>query len=1421
MPLEWIRTADNVTSNSNSNPFSTSGSGITFEQLVGTYYLVSLLSQEIPRGIDCGICKEVRFQQRWAGCLLDDIVVVASDGTREMRLAIQVKHDLTISDATTNTVCAEVIDACWKTFNSALWNFNRETDRLCIALGISQPRIDKHFKPILEWARTSSSSAEFLQKVSSSGFSSREKQDYLTIMRNLLGRAKGGDLENDELWQFLKCLVILDFDLEAEGSRDTTYCWNRLLSHTRGRDYNQAISLFNELNSIVKEYSRSAGSITQQILRAKIGSKVQLSDAPNFGLDLANLRKHTNIVLASINDAIGLKIKLPRTEKVDEIESLVKQSDVVIISDEPMTGKSVLLKLFANRLRSDGEIIAFSVARFTGSTLSAFLQSIQITNDLASILSAIGSAPLRCILIDGLERAKDEDKKRILNDLIISVGDYNKSILDAKGHKDNCWRIVCTCRSSETQNIVLHTEFRKNLASNSLKTIELGRLSNEEINEVSTKFPALADLVSQDNLQEFMSMPLILDILTLPNITLSSKPLPSKITESWLLDWYWKEIVRLGEGTRYGMGHPDQRESIMLTLVMKSLEGEIVHLSDISEAEAVSGLISDRLLLREGDILRFAHDVIEDWTLAILLKYNEKNLFQFLLKFNDSLSLTRPFTLYLAHVLEYDQSSDFWFNLLTSLEKEKGLSPRWRQSALTVPLTSPMLPDVLPTIQGYLFENSTLLSDFLKVMRTICVTPDPSVYSVLYGLPEEALEQYLAYWTTPNADQWIPIIELLLEKQEIIKGKVLVEFSFICEKWMTRSVNDTNQSLRRKIATFSLSILNNGLLEEYEDQPKNRFILSALYAANCLAEDLSQFVRTKALRGSDHKTWGFEELILEQGWIPICSFLPEVATDLLKAILCINPKNERLEYHNFFELGIRHNHWNPPTYLEGPFLGFLRMHEERGLELITAVVNHATEVWKKREEYHNRQPLPQILKLDDKNIELWGDEHVYQWYRFPSVAPDTITCALMALEYWLNEQIKNNKKTPQQLFRGVLIDTKSIVTVGVCGSVALANMDVCQESILPILENPAFWITDKQRLIADSTAANSTQTFSETFSLNKQQEKNNYRILLELAKQPHRKLDFRDFILRILLGPKVLSQKLLESMRDFPNRIPIFFEEEKQISELLEGRLDDCKILAAQAEIKNYEILEINGQVVMQFKMPLELEEEQRERTKGIEKNIRLYGFLGWVLTLFNSDKIVSFSEIDSAFTFANELTCEDNPSYQPNGSAEYSELRADAIAAFAAAIVINNWQWIHNYNKSFWFKKQLLTAATRPGPLSEVNDVVSIFPMGYRRSAAGSNTITKNNFFDCRLTIWASTQPLVDGNYWSEYTTRYPNAKEIGNTGVWDTPYEYWESVVDNHPLTKPISTTIPEFPSLIFVLPLIIAVSVGMLVYFKKRKN
>ncbi|MCW4002876.1 MAG: right-handed parallel beta-helix repeat-containing protein [Candidatus Bathyarchaeota archaeon] len=45
-----------------------------------------------------------------------------------------------------------------------------------------------------------------------------------------------------------------------------------------------------------------------------------------------------------------------------------------------------------------------------------------------------------------------------------------------------------------------------------------------------------------------------------------------------------------------------------------------------------------------------------------------------------------------------------------------------------------------------------------------------------------------------------------------------------------------------------------------------------------------------------------------------------------------------------------------------------------------------------------------------------------------------------------------------------------------------------------------------------------------------------------------------------------------------------------------------------------------------------------------------------------------------------------------------------------------------------------------------------------------------------------------VEGNYWSDYTTRYPNATQAGGTGVGDTPFYINENNIDRYPLMAPV---------------------------------
>jgi hypothetical protein len=132
----------------------------------------------------------------------------------------------------------------------------------------------------------------------------------------------------------------------------------------------------------------------------------------------------------------------------------------------------------------------------------------------------------------------------------------------------------------------------------------------------------------------------------------------------------------------------------------------------------------------------------------------------------------------------------------------------------------------------------------------------------------------------------------------------------------------------------------------------------------------------------------------------------------------------------------------------------------------------------------------------------------------------------------------------------------------------------------------------------------------------------------------------------------------------------------------------------------------------------------------------------------------------------------------------------------------------------------------------------------------SGENVVTENDFINCRIFLGLYGKLDFDRNYWSDYETLYSDAKEIGHTGIWDTPYNYnktdWSDFpfVDSNPLVNPTNgagasqingepTSVPTTSmdgneSGSFLTELIIAVgivsavivSISLLVYYKKCK-
>ncbi len=104
-------------------------------------------------------------------------------------------------------------------------------------------------------------------------------------------------------------------------------------------------------------------------------------------------------------------------------------------------------------------------------------------------------------------------------------------------------------------------------------------------------------------------------------------------------------------------------------------------------------------------------------------------------------------------------------------------------------------------------------------------------------------------------------------------------------------------------------------------------------------------------------------------------------------------------------------------FFRGPFLNFLRLNPQVGLETILALVNFATDRWLESQKVlaeANEQTFDAgLLQVDmplDGGITQWtGDQRVYGWFRNHLISANLVASALMACERWLYDLLDSDE----------------------------------------------------------------------------------------------------------------------------------------------------------------------------------------------------------------------------------------------------------------------------------------------------------------------------------------------------------------------------------------------------------------------------
>lgn len=245
-----------------SNPFSTGSGGPRFEANIQATFVTLMLSGGYAPCLPSWPIVEIKLQGAVAGYATDDLIVFVENSVNNdrRRLLGQVKNSITIT--TKSKLFAEVIQAAWNDFNNPDI-FTQGKDVIALITGPINATDTDGVNGLLEQARHTRDADEFLTQVDRANFCSDNVRNKLAAFKTHLKAAnKGNDVEEQELYEFLKHFHLLGYDLAKKGSVVSS------LLHSHIAQFNKDIpdKIWYQIVNEVQEFNQYAGTITLDTL---------------------------------------------------------------------------------------------------------------------------------------------------------------------------------------------------------------------------------------------------------------------------------------------------------------------------------------------------------------------------------------------------------------------------------------------------------------------------------------------------------------------------------------------------------------------------------------------------------------------------------------------------------------------------------------------------------------------------------------------------------------------------------------------------------------------------------------------------------------------------------------------------------------------------------------------------------------------------------------------------------------------------------------------------------------------------------------------------------------------------------------------------------------------------------------------------
>lgn len=1283
----------------NTSPLRTGGAGVDVEREVGAIYLSALLTGAPVRGAHGGAAIEVRFQQAHANAPLDDLRIRTLGRQGILPCDLQLKRSFTFARG--DREFAPVLNACWATAQEP--EFRAPGARFGVVIENFPARVKEHYARVPEWARTSTSAEDFFSRVATPGLASAEMREFIDrVSEHLRGHDPEGATD-EALWQFFARLVILDFDVHLEASRDRHAAVTLLRSAVPDGNGETAEDLYWRLVKAVRNASTTGGGYTAESLRQHLlGEGAQLAPQQSIHADVKQLTELSDRALEEIQSTIG-GVQVDRGATTDDVLDALDRGAVVFLVGSAGLGKSAILKTVAAVRREDGFVLALGRKRLAGIVgWEGLAERLQLSASREQIVLGLSGTGRPILAVDGADRIEDEGARLAVTDMVRAID----RIPSAPGGQQR-WGMVITTREEALEEV----RQWMGLAHVPTRVIAIPELGPDEVEALVQRLPHLRSVLSSPHLGPVVRNPYFLRVLEETRTGDEVFAGQSAVTEAAVLRIWWEQLV--GRPAARGRA----RQQAMLTLGKSALVSRRRALvTEGLDPEILYSLELDGILRRDPDTdtYWFGHDIIEEWAAARVLAQESADLLGYLRSIGDPFWAFGGLQLFACSLLERGDGSERWAALLTAVEGVPGGEPRWPQAILTAPLRSARLADLLAQIGDTLLQgNAERLKALLRAVRTQAIKPNLQFESLLASssVPPEERATMLLEYALPDPMVWFPVLGWLVPRLRTLPGALREEVSRLMMIWQRATW--PRMPFRREIAEVALDwygildhpsgehvVIKSGA-EPYFARLRDIVAASPDAIPDRIPEFLDRLRRVG--RGSNEvPRW-----IAESPQLPLLQHTPAAYVDFVLDVLApgwrdpataIAEDRARLRSRrgSFYDID---EEWRRPysdsaflhpSHLRGPFLILLNENEDEGLRLVHGLVTWTTEHWADSRDADHEHP-PVVLRIGEEDRAFRGDAEVYRWFRPMANAPYVVASALMALEVWMETQLEGGRDAVE-LFQTVLAGATSVTEVAVCVAMVLAYPERCMRAAVPFVSNATLWLFDESRQRLD---ASGTISFEAVFGPDPSE-----RAARKRDDRPQRKLDLRFVVWRYLFLNELsdLSSQVSAAIRAFPEDLSLLTPQQRRNPAAVAAYRRQMERMAAWGDPDNYQFYQYpDGTLHPAFQLPERLVDHNPAAAKHLRRMERYLSLQHWVRQTLDTGAAAEGLTITQAIAEARDLQRPGDFTSPIERDGDYDYVRLEAIVGVAAAAVRVDADGLVSSGSLEWCRDVLVAGALTP----------------------------------------------------------------------------------------------------------------------------